>query len=126
MSRFTRSLFTAAALLTLSSSAQACKSEAAPKAPAQAVKTAAAPAKTETKPAPEAKPAPKAPVKKVVVPKEGKKFDPPVEKAAIPDGAYICDMGTVHYARLDKGDGRCPLCHMHLKHMENGKAVPLK
>jgi hypothetical protein len=23
-------------------------------------------------------------------------------------------MGTVHYARMEKGDGTCPVCHMKL------------
>ena len=54
----------------------------------------------------------------VEVPKAGKKFDPPVSKDKIPAGAWYCDMGTVHYARMDKGDGTCPLCHMKLKHKE--------
>ncbi len=52
----------------------------------------------------------------VEVPKEGKAFDPPVEKEQIPAGAWICDMGTVHYARMEKGDGVCPECNMKLKH----------
>jgi rubrerythrin len=51
---------------------------------------------------------------KVEVSKEGTKFDPPVKTEQIPDGAWMCDMGTVHYARLDKGDGKCPLCKMDL------------
>jgi hypothetical protein len=56
------------------------------------------------------------------VSKDGTKFDPPVEKARIPDGAWICDMGTVHYARMERGDGVCPLCKMDLKahHPEAG------
>jgi rubrerythrin len=57
------------------------------------------------------------PMKKVEVTAEGTKFDPAVEKAAIPEGAWYCDMGTVHYARSEKGDGKCPLCKMDLKHM---------
>lgn len=52
----------------------------------------------------------------VEVSAEGTTFDPPVQPAQIPDGAWYCDMGTVHYASMSQGDGRCPLCHMHLVH----------
>lgn len=51
---------------------------------------------------------------RVEVPAEGKKFDPAVTKEQVPDGAWICDMGTVHYARGEKGDGKCPVCGMML------------
>jgi hypothetical protein len=44
----------------------------------------------------------------------GSEFDPPVRVDQIPTGAWYCDMGTVHYARLTKGDGRCPRCGMNL------------
>lgn len=44
----------------------------------------------------------------------GSRFDPAVEKAQIPPGSWICDMGTVHYARPDAGDGKCPICNMNL------------
>ena len=43
---------------------------------------------------------------------EGTRFDPAVEKSQIPDGAWICDMGTVHYAAHEAGS--CPICGMHL------------
>ncbi|MFW6053839.1 MAG: hypothetical protein ACOC9J_03410, partial [Persicimonas sp.] len=56
----------------------------------------------------------------VDVPEDGKKFDPPVEKAQIPDGAWFCDMGTVHYAQMKEGDGTCPECGMKLKQMAAG------
>ncbi len=56
----------------------------------------------------------KADTKKVVVAEDGTEFDPPVEKSQIPDGAWICDMGTVHYARMKKGDGKCAKCGMNL------------
>jgi len=46
----------------------------------------------------------------------GTKHDPPIEPAQVPDGHWYCDMGTVHYSRPDKGDGKCPLCGMALKH----------
>lgn len=44
----------------------------------------------------------------------GTKLEPPVDKQKIPDGAWICDMGTVHYASLEPGDGKCPVCGMDL------------
>jgi predicted small lipoprotein YifL len=50
----------------------------------------------------------------VAVSAEGTRFDPPVEVADIPDGAWMCDMGTVHYAAAEKGDGTCPVCSMKL------------
>ncbi len=52
---------------------------------------------------------------------EGGKLDPPVAKARIPAGAWFCDMGTVHFARSEKGDGTCPLCHMAL--VQQGAAL---
>ena len=48
----------------------------------------------------------------------GSKFDPPLEIAQLPAGAWYCDMGTSHYAGTDKKDGKCPLCHMDLKHKQ--------
>lgn len=46
---------------------------------------------------------------------EGSELKPPVTPDKIPAGGWYCDMGTVHYARAEKGDGKCPLCHMDLK-----------
>jgi len=46
----------------------------------------------------------------------GKKHEPPIKKDAVTAGHYYCDMGTVHYTRPDKGDGKCSLCGMDLKH----------
>jgi hypothetical protein len=57
----------------------------------------------------------------VDVPKEGKEFDPAVEKEQIPAGAWFCDMGTVEYASMEKGDGSCPECGMKLK-QKDGEA----
>ena len=54
---------------------------------------------------------------KIEVSAQGAKIDPPVAKDKIPVGAYFCDMGTVYYARMDKGDGKCPECGMMLKQM---------
>lgn len=51
----------------------------------------------------------------VDVARDGTKFDPKVDKSKLPDGAWYCDMGGVHYARMDEGDGKCELCGMKLK-----------
>jgi hypothetical protein len=56
-----------------------------------------------------------APAAKVDVPAKGKAFKPPLKKSQLKAGTWICDMGTVHYARGEKGDGVCPLCKMKLK-----------
>jgi hypothetical protein len=58
----------------------------------------------------------------VVVSKTGTVFKPPVEKSQIPPGAWICDMGTVEYARMEKGDGKCPECGMFLKQYQGEAA----
>lgn len=50
----------------------------------------------------------------VEVSAEGTRFDPAVEKSMVPTGTWICDMGTVHYASTEHGDGRCPVCGMRL------------
>jgi hypothetical protein len=44
----------------------------------------------------------------------GKKHEPPIEKDAVTAGHWYCDMGTVHYTRPAKGDGKCTLCGMKL------------
>jgi len=58
----------------------------------------------------------------VEVTAEGTTFKPPIQVAQVPDGAWYCDMGTVEYARLEKGDGKCPVCGMFLK--QKGGAAP--
>lgn len=58
----------------------------------------------------------------VKVEREGTKFDPPVKPSDIPDGAWMCDMGTVHFASLEKGSGKCPICGMALKNKAAGHA----
>jgi len=45
---------------------------------------------------------------------DGQRFDPPAERSEIPPGAWMCDMGTVHYASGDQHDGTCPVCGMTL------------
>ena len=58
--------------------------------------------------------APKTPPPPVAVSKTGREFDPPVKVEQIPKQAWYCDMGTVHYARHEKGDGKCTVCEMDL------------
>ncbi|MFT5433846.1 MAG: hypothetical protein ACI9OJ_004554, partial [Myxococcota bacterium] len=98
----------------------AAKEAPAKEAPAKAKPAEAKPA--EAKPA-EAKPAyttivqPKGtPVAAREVGKSGTRFDPPIAKAQVPEGAWYCDMGTVHYGQMHEGDGTCPLCKMKLVH----------
>lgn len=52
----------------------------------------------------------------VEVTADGTVFDPPIQIDQIPEGAWYCDMGTVHYARAEEGDGRCSECGMKLVH----------
>ncbi len=58
----------------------------------------------------------------IEVSEKGTTFDPPIKIEDVPKGAYYCDMGTVHYARRVKGDGKCALCGMTLKHNMKGGA----
>ena len=59
---------------------------------------------------------------KVEVPEDGIKFDPSIPVAQLPDGAWTCDMGDLsHYAAMDKKDGKCPVCHMDLLQVKDGK-----
>ncbi|MFH2008915.1 MAG: hypothetical protein ABI333_20165 [bacterium] len=58
-----------------------------------------------------------APAAQVEVPAAGKAYKPPLKKSQFKAGTWICDMGTVHYARGEKGDGVCPLCKMKLKQL---------
>jgi hypothetical protein len=51
----------------------------------------------------------------VEVAADGTKFEPPIKAEQLPEGAWYCDMGTVHYARMEKGDGKCEVCGMKLK-----------
>jgi hypothetical protein len=54
----------------------------------------------------------------------GVKLAPPVTPDRIPTGAWYCDMGKVHYARAEKGDGTCPLCKMQLTEKKGPAAAP--
>lgn len=59
---------------------------------------------------------PPAEVATVDVTAAGTKLDPPVKPEQLPAGAWYCDMGTVHWAAMEKpADGNCPLCGMKLK-----------
>jgi hypothetical protein len=52
---------------------------------------------------------------KVTVEADGSKFDPAVPVEQMPDGAWACVMGgTVHYASMEEGDGKCDICKMKL------------
>jgi hypothetical protein len=105
-----RNLFVCFAVLTL---CFACDKPAeAPKADAPAVVDA-----------PKAD-APPAELAMVEVPATGKEFNPPVKPEQIPAGAYYCDMGTVEYARMEEGDGKCAVCGMMLKHKPAADAAP--
>jgi hypothetical protein len=86
--------------------------------------TAAQVAPEEAKPEPAA-PADAAPLALLAVTAEGTTFDPAVKPEQIPAGAWYCDMGTVEFARLEKGDGKCPACGMMLKEKTaDGAAAP--
>lgn len=59
---------------------------------------------------PEAPPEPAAAASKL--PADGQRYDPAVDPSEVPDGAWMCDMGTVHYAAPHAGE--CPVCGMKL------------
>jgi rubrerythrin len=50
------------------------------------------------------------------LPAEGQRYDPAIDPSEVPDGAWMCDMGTVHYAAPHEGD--CPVCGMALTRKE--------
>lgn len=53
--------------------------------------------------------------KAITVAKTGTKFDPSIKPSELPDDAWACVMGgKVHYARMEKGDGKCEICKMNL------------
>lgn len=80
-----------------------------------------APAQPDTASA-EPPPAEPEPVANTVeVAADGTKFDPPVQVSEIPDGAWMCEMDTVHYASLEPGNGECPVCGMTLKQKSAGE-----
>ena len=75
-------------------------------------------ANLESPQAADEKPAAKETAASATVAKDGTNFDPPVAQTKIPPGAWYCNMGTVHYARLDEGDSKCPRCGMKLHLMK--------
>lgn len=110
--KFASTLLMMAALLMFSACdkpADAPKTEEPAAEPAAETEPAAPTKATESAPAEAAK------AEMVEVTAEGTTFKPPVQVAQIPDGAWYCDMGTVEYARTEKGDGKCPVCGMMLK-----------
>lgn len=46
------------------------------------------------------------------LPAEGKRYDPAIDPSDVSAGAWMCDMGTVHYAAPHAGE--CPVCGMKL------------
>jgi len=60
----------------------------------------------------------------VEVSEEGKKYEPPIQISQLPDNVWFCDMGTVHYARKNQDDGRCPVCGMTLSERGGEAAQP--
>lgn len=60
------------------------------------------------------------------IPNGGKKFDPPRPLEAVPDGMWLCDMGTTHWVQHRKGDGECPVCGMFLKQKTAGQKAAEK
>ena len=84
-------------------------------AKAQTEEQSAQPSQPKRPVKPAAQPASPAPTQVSLSP-EGSTFDPPIKPEALPSGAHYCDMGTVHYARAERGDGLCPLCKMKLSH----------
>ncbi|MCP4448932.1 MAG: hypothetical protein GY811_26905 [Myxococcales bacterium] len=53
---------------------------------------------------------------------KGTKYEPAVNKSQVPDGVWICDMGTVHFAAGEKGEGTCDICGMYLVQKRAEKA----
>ena len=96
----TWSLILTAALLIAACGQQPAQEAAAPEPEPQAAE-------------PQAEPAAEV-VEMVEVTAEGSTFEPAVEVAQIPDGAWYCPMETVHYAQLEQGEGKCPSCGMDL------------
>ena len=62
----------------------------------------------------------------VTVAPAGSRFDPAIAPEQLPEGTWYCDMGTVHYARGEKGDGNCAECGMALKQYDPKAHAALK
>lgn len=106
------------ACIALSLGFTACdkSKDAAADSPAEPT-TATQPAEEPTEePAEQPDEAKEAPAEKIELTAAGAKLDPPVKPEQLPDGAWYCDMGTVHWAATEKPeDGKCPVCGMALK-----------
>lgn len=102
--------------------------EAKAEAPAEETEEKSAEGEAEEEPAEEEGAAEdEAPAEKVEVAKGGTKFDPPVEPEQLPEGAWYCDMGTSHWAAMEKPeDGKCPECGMKLKQYDAKKHAEQK
>jgi len=51
----------------------------------------------------------------LAIPLAGEQFSPPLANtSALPSGTWYCDMGTVHWAQGEQGNGICPVCGMDL------------
>ena len=88
--------------------AEQAKAEAPAEKPAEAKKPEAKEAV--------AKPAEAKQLAKVELTETGAKFDPAIQSEQLSEGAWYCDMGTVHWAASKKpADGKCPECGMMLK-----------
>lgn len=46
------------------------------------------------------------------LPAEGTRHEPAIDPSEVPPGAWMCDMGTVHYTAPHAG--ACPVCGMKL------------
>ncbi len=115
-SRFSRWLLVPITALTLGLSFAACKKD---EASGEKAKTADPKSELATAKAP-------AEGTMATVTADGTKFDPALSKDQVPEGAWMCDMGSVHYAASDKGDGKCKVCSMDLvqKSAKPAKAEP--
>jgi hypothetical protein len=112
-------------LLAVAPLTSACDKKAEPEAETTTEEAKPEEAKPEEAKPEEAKPEEAKPeegteVAAVEVSKEGTKFDPPIKAEQLPEGAWYCDMGTVHYARTEEGDGKCAVCGMKLKQYSAG------
>lgn len=110
-------------LIALSAGLMACEKKAEEPAKAEEAKTETKEEAPAEEPKEVEKPEAGEELAMVEVTKEGTKFDPPVKPEQIPEGAWYCDMGTVEYAALEKGDGKCPVCGMMLKQKTAGAAA---
>lgn len=67
------------------------------------------------------------PVEKVELAAGGQAFDPAIQPEQLPEGAWYCDMGTVHWAAMAKpDDGKCPECGMALKKLDSAALAKQK